>query len=180
MSPTAQAPTCATRPTADAAASGAPRTLVLGLGNPLLTDDSVGLRIVERLRPLLAGQPGLDLAADYCGGLRLMERLVGYDRAILVDAQRSGAPPGTIHMLPVLPAHAPATQHANSAHDVDLPTALELGYRAGARLPNIHDIRIVAVEAAEVELFGEECTPAVAAAVPGAVELVQSLLAEWR
>lgn len=153
------------------------RTIVLGLGNPLLTDDSVGLRVVDRLRPVLAGRPGLDLAEDYWGGLRLMERLVGYERAIIVDAQRSGAAPGTIR---VLAPDARPTRHANSAHDVDLCTALEFGRRAGAALPAADAIRIVAIAAAEVEALGEACTPAVAAAIPRAAELVQSLLTEWR
>jgi hydrogenase maturation protease len=155
----------------------ASRTLVIGLGNPLLTDDSVGLRVVDRLRPALDGWPGLELAEDYCGGLRLMERLVGYDRAIIIDAQRSGAPAGTVSTLS---ANAPSTRHGNSAHDVDLWTALEFGRQAGAAVPAANSIRIVAIEAADVDTFGEECTPAVGASIPRAAEAVQSLLIEWR
>ena len=177
MSTAARTPTCAARPAADVATTEVRQTIVLGLGNPLLTDDSIGLRVVDRLRPALAGRPGVELAEDYWGGLRLMERLVGYDRAILIDAQRSGAPPGRVS---ILGAEAPPTRHANSAHDVDLWTALEFGRHAGFKLPRPGDIRIVAIEAAEVEAFGEECTPAVAASVPRAAELVQSLLTDWR
>lgn len=177
MSTAARTPTWAVRSAAGVAATETLRTIVLGLGNPLLTDDSVGLRVVDHLRPALAGRPGLELAEDYWGGLRLMERLVGYDRAIIIDAQRSSAPPGTVS---ILPAEAPPTRHGNSAHDVDLWTALEFGRHAGFKLPQTGDIRIVAIEAAEVEAFGEECTPAVAAGVPRAAELVQSLLTEWR
>ncbi len=177
MSTAARTSTRAARSAADVAAAAAPRTIVLGLGNPLLTDDSIGLRVVARLGPALAGRPGLELAEDYRGGLRLMERLVGYDRAIIIDAQCSGAPPGTVS---ILAADAPPTRHGNSAHDVDLWTALAFGRHAGFRLPQPDDIRIVAIEAAEVEAFGEECTPGVAASVPRAAELVQSLLTEWR
>lgn len=177
MSTAAPTPSCAVQSTADVATAETPRTIVLGLGNPLLTDDSVGLRVVERLRPALTDRPGLALAEDYWGGLRLMERLVGYDRAIIVDAQRSGAVPGSIR---ILAAQAPPTRHGNSAHDVDLWTALEFGRHAGFKLPLPGDMRIVAIEAAEVEAFSERCTPAVAASVPRAAELVQSLLTEWR
>ena len=150
---------------------------MLGLGNPVLSDDSVGLRVVERLRSVLAGTPGLELADDYWGGLRLMERLVGYDRAIIIDAQCSGAAPGTIT---VQSAEAPLTRHGNSSHDVDLWTALELGRRVGFKLPPGSEIRIVAIEAAEVEAFSEECTPTVAASISRAAELVQAMLVEWR
>ncbi|MGD8454356.1 MAG: hydrogenase maturation protease [Phycisphaerae bacterium] len=154
----------------------AARTLVLGLGNPLLTDDAVGLRVLEQLRPVLAGRPDLELAEDYWGGLRLMERIVGYERVIIIDAQRTGAPPGTVCVLDT----AGPTQHGDSVHDMDLWTALEFGRRAGAELPAAGDIRIVAIEAADVETFGEQCTPAVEAGVPRAAELVQTLLTEWR
>ena len=127
--------------------SSFPRTLVLGLGNPLLTDDGVGLRVVEALRPRLAGRPGVEVDEEYCGGLRLMERLVGYDRAVLIDAICSGAEPGTVH---VLTADGLAGRHCASAHDVDLPTALALGRQCGAPLPATENVRIVAVEAADV------------------------------
>ena len=177
MSTTARIPTCPTRSVADPASERTLRTLVLGLGNPLLTDDSVGLRVVDRLRSALDGWPGLELAEDYWGGLRLMERLVGYDRAIIIDAQRSGAPAGTVS---ILSANAPPTRHGDSAHDVDLWTALEFGRQAGAAVPTASSIRIVAIEAADVDTFGEECTPAVAASIPRAAEAVQSLLIEWR
>lgn len=83
-------------------------TLIIGLGNPLVTDDSVGLRVAAELRTRLAGRADVEVAEDYWGGLRLMEQMVGYDRAIVVDAICSGAPPGTIHHLGPgdIPTHA--------------------------------------------------------------------------
>ncbi len=75
------------------------KTLILGLGNPLVTDDSVGLRVVEQLKPLLADRADVEVSEDYWGGLRLMERMIGFERAIVVDAIQTGAPPGTIHLL---------------------------------------------------------------------------------
>lgn len=145
------------------------RTLVLGLGNPLLRDDSVGLRVVRSLLPFLASRPDIDLAEDYHGGLRLMERLVGYDRAIIVDAVCSGAPPGTIHRLG--PTSVP-TQHTASSHDVNLPTALALGRQVGAALPADEAILILGIEAVDVHSFGEDLTPEVAAAIPAAANLI--------
>ncbi len=105
------------------------KTLILGLGNPLITDDSVGLRVVERLKPLLADRGDVEVSEDYWGGLRLMERMIGFDRAIVVDAIQTGATPGAIHRL--APDGLP-TQRSASAHDVNLATALEFGRRAGA------------------------------------------------
>ncbi len=145
------------------------RTLILGLGNPLLKDDSVGLRVADELQSLLAGRPDVEVVQDYWGGLRLMERMVGYDRAIIVDAICSGAEPGTIHML--TPADIP-TQRSASAHDVNLATALQFGRLAGASLPPMENILLVAVEAGDVQTFDESLTPQVEAALPEAVETV--------
>jgi len=153
-----------------------PRTLVLGLGNPLLADDSVGLRVARRIRPRLTGRPEIEVGEDYCGGLRLMERMIGFDRAVLIDARCSGGRPGTVSILPL--DCAPG-RHIASSHDVDLPTAIELGRRAGASLPAIENIRIVAIEAADVLTFREACTPPVRAAIKHAADAVLSLLAAW-
>jgi hydrogenase maturation protease len=150
------------------------RTLILGLGNPLVTDDSVGLRVIEQLKPLLADRPEVEISEDYWGGLRLMERMIGYEHAIVVDAIQTGSPPGTIHHLT---ADGIATQRSASAHDVNLATALEFGRQAGAQLPENRHVQLVGVEAQDILNFGEQCTPAVEAAIPRAVETVMQLLA---
>ena len=149
------------------------KTLVLGLGNPLVTDDSVGLRVAAELQRLLADNPDVEVSEDYWGGLRLMERMVGFDRAIVIDAMQSGSAPGTIHRL--TPGSIP-TQRSASAHDVSLPTALALGRQAGVALPADDQILLVGIEAEDILTFGEECTPAVRAAIPVAVREVLAAL----
>jgi hydrogenase maturation protease len=151
------------------------KTLVLGLGNPLVADDSVGLRVVARLKPLLADRPDVEVGEDYWGGLRLMERMVGYDRVIVVDAICTGQPPGTI--LRLAPGGLP-TNKSNSTHDITLPMALALGRRAEATLPSDEYIRLIGIEAEDVLTISEQCTPAVAAAIPRAVDAVLEELKE--
>lgn len=165
------------RETTGACVRATPRTLVLGLGNPLLGDDSVGLRVARNLRSRLANQPEIEVDEDYWGGLRLMERLIGFDRAVVVDAMCSGEKPGTIRVLRL---DAIPTRHSSSSHDVDPSTALELGRRVGAVLPTTDDIRLVAIEAANVSTFSENCTPEVDAGIERAAEAVLSLLRTWR
>ena len=158
------------------------KTLVIGLGNPIVSDDSVGLRVASEVRDLLAdrdgaGRKGIDcgveVAEDYWGGLRLMERMIGFDRAIVVDAIRTDSPPGTIRLLK--PDDIP-TRKSNSAHDLTLPVALKLGRETGAHLPRNEDILLIGIEAEDVLTFSEQCTPAVAAAIPRAVEEVMTAL----
>jgi hydrogenase maturation protease len=152
------------------------RTLIIGLGNPLVTDDSVGLRVVAELKPRLVDRPDVAVDEDYWGGLRLMERMVGYDRAIVIDAIITGAEPGTIHRL--TPDSIP-TQRSASAHDMNLATALAFGRRAGVRLPENENILLVGIEVVDVLNFGEECTPAVQAAVGQAAQEVLEALDCW-
>ncbi len=153
-----------------------PTTLILGLGNPILTDDSVGLRVAAVLKRELADVPDVTVAEDCWGGLQLMERLVGFRRAIIVDAIQSGAPPGTIHRLT---PHDLPTQHSASAHDVNLPTALAFGRKLGLVLPPDDRLVLVAIEAVDILTFNETCTPEVEAAIPHAVEAVRDVLESW-
>jgi hydrogenase maturation protease len=161
-----------------AALSSAP-VLVLGLGNPILSDDGAGWHIVaeaERRWPEYAGARLSDAASAGAvrfdcvalGGLALMETLVGCDRAILVDAtQTPGGLPGTLYRLEL--ADLP-TLHADAVHDASLVDALELGRKLGAQLPQ--QIAIIAVEAENVLDFGEELSPPIAACLDRAVEMV--------
>lgn len=152
------------------------KILVLGLGNPLVTDDSIGLRVVEALKPRLAGREGIEVSEDYWGGLRLMERMIGFQAAVVVDAIQTGAAPGTIHLLT---PDGLATQRSASAHDVNLATALQFGRQAGAALPENRHIQLVGIEVVDILTFGEHCTPEVQAAVPRAAEKVLEILATF-
>ncbi len=148
------------------------RTLILGLGNPILGDDSVGLKVAEAVRDRLLPNAAIEVDVDYWGGLRLMERLVGYDRVIIIDAICTGGQPaGTLVRLG--PDDLP-TQHTASAHDVDLPTGLKLAESMGLPMPK--DITIIGIEAERVLDFCEELTPAVMNALPAAVGAVLDLL----
>lgn len=141
----------------------------MGLGNPLLTDDAVGLRAAAALRERISPDSNVDIMEDYRGGLRLMESMIGYDRTVIIDALLIDAPPGSLHFLTVddMP-----TQRSASAHDVNLPTALDFGRRAGAHLPAADDILLIGIAAADVETFDEAMSPAVEAAVGEVVEAV--------
>jgi hydrogenase maturation protease len=161
-------------------------TLVLGLGNPILGDDGVGWRVVQQAEGTWlachseprrgeeshstpnSSSAGVEFDCFSLGGLALMERLVGYNRAILVDAiQSRGGVPGAIYRLTLddLP-----TMHANSAHDASLNAALALGRQLGATLPE--HIVIYAIEAVNLYDFGETLSPPVAVSVRRAAEMV--------
>lgn len=152
------------------------KTLVVGLGNPILTDDGVGIYVARALAA--RGLPrGVEVAEASLGGLRLLDIMQGYERVVLVDAiQTVDGRPGQLYRLG--PNDLWVSRHAGSSHDMALPTALALGRQMGMVLPADENLTIVAVEVAEVLDFGERCTPEVEAAIPRAVEEVLDLLEE--
>jgi hydrogenase maturation protease len=142
------------------------KTLILGLGNPILTDDGVGVLVAEAVRSRLPYGTPVDINEVSVGGLTLMESMIGYDRVILIDAlQLKKGKPGTVHRLSLedLAAISP-TQHSASPHDASLVTALETGRRMGLRLPE--DIVIYAIEVENITDFNDQPTPSVSAAIP--------------
>jgi hydrogenase maturation protease len=160
------------------------RVIVLGLGNPILGDDGVGCRIADEVAARLdaeraAGRPieGVRVESMGVGGLRLMETLTGYDAAILVDAAEfPDRPLGEVRACPFdeLPSHGGG--HLDNAHDATLATALSFGRRLGAELPA--RIEAVTIQAVAMDVFAEELSPDVEAAVPSAVDAVMRLLHE--
>jgi hydrogenase maturation protease len=159
-------------------------TVVIGLGNPILSDDGIGWQVAAQVRQALDGQwhgdgpSAHDLVhvTEACvGGLSLAEMLVGYEYAVIVDAIMTGnALPGTVYHLKL--GDLPGTLNMASAHDTNLATALRALRRYGARVPADEDIDIIAVEAQDVWTFREECTPEVQTGLAGAVELVLRLV----
>ena len=154
-----------------------PKVLIIGLGNPTLGDDGVGWRVAEAVRDELAGTSALvEVDCLAVGGLTLMERMIGYDRVILIDAIRTGHQAmGSISSCPLESLAEPAAGHLSSAHDVSLTDALEVGRATGAALPG--KVEVVAIEAKYVYDFGEALSAPVAAALPQAVQAVLTLLA---
>lgn len=156
------------------------KTLVLGLGNPILTDDGVGVKVAEAVRAALPPASPIDVSEASVGGLRLMERIIGYDRVILIDALQNGhytspaTGPGTIRRLTLdqLRTISP-TQHSASAHDTSLVTALDMGRRMELPLPD--EVIIYAIEVENIIDFSEEPTPAVAQSIP---KVTAAVLAE--
>jgi hydrogenase maturation protease len=176
------------------------KTLVVGLGNPILTDDGVGVQAAWELERILSrravnGRTNLSAVMDglqaefdgpesaitvteaSVGGLRLMELMIGFDRVIIIDALRvkDGLGVGSIHRLALDDlAEISPTQHSASAHDTTLITALESGRQLGFHLPD--EVIVYAVEVENVRDFSDEPTTAVAAAIPKVVTAVLSEL----
>ncbi|MBT3224281.1 MAG: hydrogenase maturation protease [Proteobacteria bacterium] len=154
------------------------KTLILGLGNPVRSDDGVGIRVVEQLKGRLSPQVNLEIDIDWAGtaGLGILETIAGYDRLIVVDAIECGEEPGTVLKMGLSDLELRGTEHAFSSHEADFVTTLKLGAKLGLPLPT--HISIVAVQVADVACFSEVCTPAVEKAIPKAIQVVLKSCAE--
>ncbi|MEZ0396021.1 MAG: hydrogenase maturation protease [Anaerolineales bacterium] len=153
------------------------KTLVIGLGNPILGDDGVGWRVVEEVARLTAGRPEVETDCVALGGLSLMERLTGYKRVILVDAIYTGQKPaGAVSHFLLSDLPDLSAGHSASAHDTSLRNALNVGRSMSIPLPEDSQIHVIAIEAENVYDFSETLSPPVAAAVSAAVESVLQLL----
>lgn len=145
------------------------------MGNPILSDDGVGFRIVEELENRYDEREVTVMATDLAG-LSLLDLIPGYDKVIIIDSiQTREGKVGQVYRLDA--EDFATTRHAASPHDVNLVTALELGKRLGLSMPR--EIIIFAIEVADVTTFGESCTPKVERAIPKAVQRVATELAGW-
>ena len=133
------------------------RTLLLGLGNTIMSDDAAGILVARRLRESTPSH--VDVEETERAGLRLLDLLTGYEEAILVDAIVTGeAPAGSVRRLS--PEQLPPSLTLASSHEVDLVTALQLGRELDISLPA--QVAIWTIEAEDPWTLGEGVSPAVA------------------
>jgi hydrogenase maturation protease len=146
------------------------KTLVIGIGNPILGDDGVGVRVAEELAKLVQDEE-ITIDEASTSGFSLLDYLLGYEKVIIIDAiMTEEGEPGEIYRLKP-EAFTKSVHLGTSLHDANLPTALELGRRlAPEAMPR--EIVIFAIEVREVHTFTEQMTEQVREAVPQAVKLV--------
>jgi hydrogenase maturation protease len=135
-------------------------TLVLGVGNPVLTDDAVGCRVAHLIKE---AKPELTVIETAEAGLTLLELIVGYERVIIIDSVKTEqAKPGTLHQL-TLDQIDPAWNFC-STHGIDIKMAFELGRKLDYKLPT--KFSIYGIEVEDNKNFGEKCTEEVEKRIP--------------
>lgn len=146
------------------------RTVVVALGNPDRADDGVGPAVIQAIEAL----PEVEVWEAIRGGLPLAQALVGFDRALVVDACPALAV-GEVALIPLFTADGPrTTDHGSWLHGMGLSQALEALGTAGFSVPETWALAI-GVEGALP--FRRGLSPEVARAVPAAVAEVNRWLA---
>lgn len=151
------------------------RVVVSGLGSELRGDDGVGPAVLGALADEDALAASVRAVAD---PLSLLDDWDCCELSVVVDAMRSGVRPGTVLVVPLVPAAAdgsgPGPSAPASTHALGLVTVLALA-RALGRLPR--RVVLVGVEGERFAL-GHGLSPAVARAVPIAAARVRGLVEE--
>ena len=142
-------------------------TMVLGVGNSILTDDAVGFRVAHLLKE---AKPELTEMETAEAGLTLLELIDGYERVIIIDSVKTGRnKPGTLYPL-TLDQIDPSWGFC-STHGIDIKMAVKLGNELDYKLPT--KLSIYGIEVADNRNFGEKCTKAVEKSIP---QIVQEII----
>ncbi len=148
------------------------KTLILGLGNDLLGDDAVGILAARALKEHLTDKA--DVVESSLSGIALLDLLIGYERAIIIDAVKTGkSPPGTIYTLS--PSDLRAVL-APSPHYAGLPELIVTAQALQLDFPT--EITIFAVEVEDPYTLGEKLSPAVAQALEKLVRQIEKHIAQ--
>jgi hydrogenase maturation protease len=142
------------------------KTLVLGLGNTILSDDGVGIHVARLIKEKL---PDIDVIEASAAGFRVVDEIIGYDKLILIDSIRTkNGQPGNYYKFGI--EEFKSTLHHSSPHDMDMFSALELMKKHDADLPK--EIIIYAIEVKDIFTFSEECTEKVAEFIPEITSII--------
>jgi len=135
-------------------------TLVLGVGNPVLTDDAVGFRVAHFIKE---AKPELTVIETAEAGLTLLELISGYQHVIIIDSVKTGrSQPGTLHQLTI--DEIDPSWNFCSTHGIDIRMAFELGRKLDYKLPA--KISIYGIEVEDNKNFREKCTKKVEQSIP--------------
>ena len=150
------------------------KSLIIGLGNPIIGDDAIGCICAQEIERTIDKSVPVEVDQFYRGGISLMERIIGYDRVLIINSTiGSGNGIGSVSTLGIndLPS-----KNTSSAHDASLKDAIEFGKSLGEYLPETIKIVTVGIEA-KFE-FSEKLSNEVAQSIPIVVDLAIRWLKE--
>ena len=152
------------------------RIAVLGMGNPVVSDDRVGLAVAEELRRVLDQEPidGVTVLESTRGGFELIDLLSGFAAAIIIDCLTLPEPsPGRVRRLSL--DNVSGSARLVNAHEISITQAFQLAAKMGIDMPQ--SVEIFAIEGGDTSTISEEMTPAVAAAVEPLAREIHALIA---
>ena len=147
------------------------RTLVLGLGNPILGDDGIGIRVAAELKKRINDE-NVEVEDVSSAGFNILDMIQGYEKVIVIDSiQTRDGRPGQLYRL--TPSDFESSIHLASPHDINFATALALGRKLQMKMPKT--IKIYAIEIKDHIAYAEKCTSELLKVIP---EIVAEIMTE--
>ena len=103
--------------------------LIAGLGNPLMGDEGIGVRLAQELAR--SGMPGVDVEDLGAGGMKVLHAIAGRRKVVFIDCALMGEPPGTMRRFTLGEVRSKKSLSGMSLHGGDLLEVLELSRRLG-------------------------------------------------
>jgi hydrogenase maturation protease len=139
------------------------RLLVIGIGNPILRDDSIGLRVVQIISRM---KPEVKIIEVTESGIGLLDLIIGYEKLVIIDSIKTGKNAwGHLYRLEL--ADLKPSSNFFSSHGVDIASTIKMGNTFGYKMPM--KISIYAIEIKDNTTFSEELTPEVEEKLSGIV-----------
>lgn len=153
------------------------KTLILGIGNHLMSDDGVGGQAVLRLATETAGMTGVSCLDGGTLGYLLVGHIEGSDDLIVIDAAQLNAPPGTVQIFENDDMDRFLNTNANrSVHEVGLSDLLGMAY-LGGHFPRRR--ALIAIKPQETDI-GIKLSQPVSQSLPKVCEKVLDLMQRWK
>ncbi|RPI19122.1 MAG: hydrogenase maturation protease [Ignavibacteriae bacterium] len=132
------------------------KTIILGMGNTLISDDGIGIVTLRYLEKVLSHCKEITFCETSWGGFRIIDLLEGFDYAVVIDSIKTGnKPTGSIYHYK--PTDLLPTLRLTSYHDINFITALRLAESINAKVPS--DIDIFAIEVEDNRSINETINP---------------------
>ena len=141
--------------------------LVLGVGNLVLTDEGVGVHVVQRLQKMDLPSH-VEVLDGGTSGFDLLDDIEGRKKVVVVDAVKGEQPPGTIYRMTTEDIEE-APKSRLSLHDIDMTDLLKLVDLFEIEKP---EIVIIGIEPKDIESASLELSQEIEARVPRLIELV--------
>lgn len=153
------------------------KTLILGIGNSLLRDEGAGIHALNRLREELGGRDDIDFIDGGTLSFTLAGHIEDTSRLIVIDAAQLDAAPGHLQVFEGEAMDAfLGSNRKRSVHEVSLLDLMAIA-RLADHLPQRR--ALIGIQPAEID-WGEQPSPAVAAAMPQICAQAKRLIEEWR
>jgi hydrogenase maturation protease len=153
-----------------------PETLVLGIGNTLLSDEGVGIHLLNHLRQACPHPPGVRYLDGGTLSFSLAPAVEDCESLLVLDAAQLDAEPGTLRLLVGAEMDAFVGRAKRSVHEVGLADLMSI-----ARLLNRLPVNraLLGIQPARCD-WGEDLSGAVSSAIPVATDRVLALLYKWQ